>query len=101
MSRRNDHEEPIALYGEEHYVLKNVKGKVKNPALEKAENWVAFHEQFTSWEDICRHNTFFNETEKNLTLSNDTSHDPQDYTFYKPKEGVPFWIEAVPITEGS
>jgi len=86
--------ENMALYGLEHYLHIHEKdGQMKNPELDKAENWEGFSQQFTSWDEICTHCTFFNETEKNLTLSKDTSYDPQDYKFYRPKSDVPYWVE--------
>ena len=67
--------------------------KFKNPLLENEENWQPFTELEMSWEEVVTRNNFFNETEKRLTLSKDTSYDPQLYSFYKPIDGVPFWIQ--------
>lgn len=68
--------------------------KVDNPALDDEENWIEFHERLTTWEEILdREDKFFNETQRRLTLSKDTADDPQYYTFYKPKEGIPYQID--------
>ena len=86
--------ENMALYGLEHYLHIHEKdGQMKNPDLDKTESWEAFDEQFTSWDEILTHCSFFNETEKKLTLSKDTLDDPQNYSFYRPKQNVPYWVE--------
>ena len=66
--------------------------KFKNPQLDNEENWTEFYDETMTWEEVVTRNHFFNETDKKLTLSKDTSYDPQPYSFYKPKDGIPFYI---------
>ncbi len=73
--------------------LQDVPIRFKNPLLDNEENWQVFNEVEMSWEEVVAKNNFFNETEKRLTLSKDTSDDPQLYYYYKPIDGVPFWIQ--------
>ena len=69
--------------------------KIKNPLLDNEENWQELEELVMTWEEVEEKNNFFNETEKRLTFARDTSYDPQGYMFYKPKEGIPYYVPQV------
>ena len=69
--------------------------KIKNPLLDNEENWEEYEELVMTWEEVKERNHFFNETDKRLTFSRDTTYDPQGYMFYKPKEGIPYYIPQV------